>query len=133
MLVFDVKVLQDARDYADANQIKIFEANIIYHLFDQFIAHVKNCQEERKRNEGKDAIFPCMLRIVAIFNKKDPIILGVDVEQGVLKAGTPVCVYNSEVHARHTPPTIETHRGRRRVHRVQPQERQGGTDGQRYN
>lgn len=31
------------------------------------------------------------------FNKSKPIIMGVDVEQGVLKPGTPICVYNKEV------------------------------------
>lgn len=41
MLVFDVKILAEAREFAEVNQIKVFEANIIYHLFDQFILHVK--------------------------------------------------------------------------------------------
>lgn len=41
VLVFDIKVLPEARDYAAANQIKIFEAKIIYHLFDAFTAYVK--------------------------------------------------------------------------------------------
>jgi len=35
-----------------------------------------------------------MLKIVAVFNKKDPIIVGIDVERGTLKVGTPVCVFN---------------------------------------
>jgi translation initiation factor 5B len=63
MLVFDVKVNNEAREYAEHNQIKIFEANIIYHLFDSFMAHVKNVQEERKKIEGKEAIFPCIFKV----------------------------------------------------------------------
>lgn len=40
LLVFDVKVLQDAKKYAEENGIRIFEANIIYHLTDYFNKHV---------------------------------------------------------------------------------------------
>lgn len=33
----------------------------------------------------------------AIFNKRDPIVLGVTVEAGVLRTGTPLCVPSKEV------------------------------------
>lgn len=39
------------------------------------------------------AIFPVVIKPVAFFNKKDPLVMGVDVEQGVLKVGTPLAVY----------------------------------------
>lgn len=38
VLSFDVKMDPDARKFAEKHQIRIFEANIIYHLFDQFKA-----------------------------------------------------------------------------------------------
>lgn len=38
-------------------------------------------------------IFPVMVKPVVFFNKKDPLVMGVDVEQGVLKVGTPLAVY----------------------------------------
>lgn len=31
------------------------------------------------------------------FNKKDPIIMGVDVVRGILRPGAPICVYDSTV------------------------------------
>lgn len=43
--------------------------------------------------EGKDAVFPCVLKQVATFRKSDPIVLGVDVESGVIRIGTPLIVY----------------------------------------
>mmetsp|Transcript_30581 Transcript_30581/g.30067 ORF Transcript_30581/g.30067 Transcript_30581/m.30067 type:complete len:261 (+) Transcript_30581:1-783(+) len=58
ILAFDVKIDPDAREYADENGIKIFEADIIYHLFDQFTDYVKECEEERKEDEGVQAVFP---------------------------------------------------------------------------
>jgi len=36
------------------------------------------------------------LRQVATFRKNDPIVLGVDVEHGVLKVGTPITVYKKK-------------------------------------
>lgn len=42
----------------------------------------------------KIAVFPCILKIVAFFNKKAPIIMGVDVEKGTLRPGTPICVFD---------------------------------------
>lgn len=91
--MFDVKVLPDAQKYADENGIKIFTANIIYHLTDFFSKHVDSVKQERRNREGKEAVFPCVLKQVQVFRKSDPIVLGVDVEQGVLKIGTPISVY----------------------------------------
>ena len=34
----------------------------------------------------------------AIFNKRDPIVLGVTVDAGVLREGTPLCVPSKEVN-----------------------------------
>ena len=99
LLVFDVKVLGDAQKYAEENGIKIFTANIIYHLTSHFTKHVEEVRRKRKEKEGKDAVFPCILKQVATFRKCDPIVLGVDVEYGVLKIGTPICIYKEkEVH-----------------------------------
>ncbi|EEB08574.1 translation initiation factor IF2 [Schizosaccharomyces japonicus yFS275] len=90
MLCFDVKIDKDAEELAEQMGIKIFSANIIYHLFDAFTAHQKQLME-KKREEGKGvAVFPCVLRTVAAFNKRDPIILGVDVVEGILRTGTPI-------------------------------------------
>ena len=93
--MFDIKVLADAQKYAEENDIKIFTANIIYHLTGFFTKYVEEVREERKIKEGKEAVFPCVLKQVAVFRKCDPIILGVDVENGVLKIGTPLVVFRT--------------------------------------
>lgn len=61
ILAFDVKVHPDAASFAEDNKIKVFTANIIYHLFDQFTDYVEQCKNERKTSEGVHAIFPCVL------------------------------------------------------------------------
>ena len=52
ILAFDVKVMPEAQNFADNNGIKIFTAKIIYHLFDEFTAYVKRCQDDRKGELG---------------------------------------------------------------------------------
>ena len=90
MLCFDVKVDKDAKAYADEIGVKIFEADIIYHLFDRFTAHMKALEEQRKEDSKMLAVFPCVLKPVAVFNKKDPIVVGVDVVEGNLRLLTPI-------------------------------------------
>jgi translation initiation factor 5B len=90
MLCFDVRVDKDAQIYADSVGVKVFTADIIYHLFDAFTAHMTQIKEEKKEESKMHAVFPCVLRPVAIFNKKDPIVVGVDVIEGTLRLLTPI-------------------------------------------
>lgn len=94
MLAFDVKIDKDAQELADEMDVKIFKADIIYHLFDQFTAYMTALTEQKRKDMAPQAVFPCVLRIVpnCVFNKRDPIILGVDVVEGILRVGTPICV-----------------------------------------
>jgi translation initiation factor 5B len=90
MLCFDVKVDKEALAYAEDQGIKIFTADIIYHLFDSFTKHMDE-QLARKKEESKLlAVFPAVLKPVAVFNKTGPIVVGVDVVDGQLKINTPI-------------------------------------------
>jgi translation initiation factor 5B len=90
MLCFDVKVDKDAQAYADEVGVKIFTADIIYHLFDDFTKHMKALEEQKKEDSKLLAVFPCVLTPIAVFNKKDPIVVGVDVTEGNLRLLTPI-------------------------------------------
>nr|CAH7725665.1 unnamed protein product [Callosobruchus chinensis] len=98
ILAFDVKVEKDAQELADSLGVKIFQADIIYHLFDRFMAYREELRQ-RKREEFKHiAVFPCKLRVLPqfVFNSRDPIVMGVMVEAGIVKEGTPICVPSKE-------------------------------------
>ncbi|KAI7724474.1 hypothetical protein M8C21_013622 [Ambrosia artemisiifolia] len=94
ILAFDVKVAAEAQEFADNLGVKIFIADTIYHFLDQFKAYVDNLKEATQQKAAEDAVFPCVLEIMpnCVFNKNDPIILGVDVKEGILKIGTPICI-----------------------------------------
>ncbi|XP_014678339.1 PREDICTED: eukaryotic translation initiation factor 5B-like, partial [Priapulus caudatus] len=98
ILAFDVKVERDGQEMADSLGVRIFQADIIYHLFDSFTSY-QNDYKKRKQEEFKHlAVFPCKLRVLPqfIFNSRDPIVLGVSVEAGTIKHGTPLCVPTKE-------------------------------------
>ncbi|KAJ2723064.1 eukaryotic translation initiation factor 5B [Coemansia sp. Benny D115] len=94
MLCFDVKIDRDAQEMAEDLGIKVFQADIIYHLFDQFTAHNKAVMEQKRKDHSADAVFPCVLKMIkgAVINKRDPLILGIDVVEGQLRVGTPLSV-----------------------------------------
>ena len=94
ILAFDVKVERDAQEMADSIGLRIFTADIIYHLFDKFTAYKNELKEKRKAQYRHIAVFPCKLRILpqCIFNARNPIVLGVSVEDGILVPGTPIAV-----------------------------------------
>lgn len=94
ILAFDVKIDKDAQDLAEEVDVKIFKADIIYHLFDQFTAYMTALTEQKRKDMAPQAVFPCVLKIVpgCVFNKRDPIIMGVDVVEGILRIGSPICV-----------------------------------------
>lgn len=98
ILAFDVRIDRDAEELADELDVRIFRADIIYHLFDQFTAYLASITEQRKKDMAPQVIFPCVLRIVpgCVFNKRSPIIVGVEVVEGSLRVGTPLCVASGD-------------------------------------
>ena len=57
----------------------------------EFTKHMSELAERRKEEAKMLAVFPCVLKPLAVFNKKDPIVLGVDVAEGNLRTLTPIC------------------------------------------
>eukprot|EP00668_Euglena_longa_P002552 GGOE01002981.1.p2 GENE.GGOE01002981.1~~GGOE01002981.1.p2 ORF type:complete len:773 (-),score=366.90 GGOE01002981.1:549-2834(-) len=98
ILAFDVTISREAQEYAAKEGIRIFSANIIYHLFDQFTAYMKGIREEQQKGDAEVAVFPVEMTVVpnCVFHASDPIVLGVEVQVGVLKVGTPLCTFNSD-------------------------------------
>ncbi|XP_078601421.1 eukaryotic translation initiation factor 5B-like isoform X2 [Branchiostoma floridae x Branchiostoma japonicum] len=94
ILAFDVRVERDAQELADSLGIRIFTADIIYHLFDSFMKYRDDMKKQKQEELRHVAIFPCKLRILpnCVFNSRDPIVVGVNVEAGVVRQGSLICV-----------------------------------------
>ncbi|KAL1449619.1 hypothetical protein WDU94_002109, partial [Cyamophila willieti] len=78
--------------------ILIFQADIIYHLFDKFTAFREELKAKKREEFKHIAVFPCRLKVLPqfVFNSRDPIVMGVIIESGVLREGTPICVPSRE-------------------------------------
>eukprot|EP00796_Vickermania_ingenoplastis_P010590 gene10589-7357_t len=82
VLAFDVSIADNANEMADKEEIRIFQANIIYHLFDAFT-------QARLRDS---VIFPVVLTVTGdAFHATKPMIIPVKVKNGQLRTGTPLC------------------------------------------
>ncbi|KAK2462273.1 hypothetical protein APHAL10511_005579 [Amanita phalloides] len=96
ILCFDVPIDKDAERLAEEMGIRLFRADIIYHLFDAFTAYNKEITEAKRRDAAPQAVWPCRLKIITAFCKRDPIILGVDILDGALRIGTPLAVVKTD-------------------------------------
>jgi translation initiation factor 5B len=94
ILAFDVNIEREAREHAQEMGVRIMTAEIIYHLFDQFTRFMDELTARRREEAAAVAVFPSIIKILPqhVFNQKDPIIVGVEVLDGILKVGTPLCV-----------------------------------------
>jgi len=98
ILAFDVPVTKEAREQADSLGVRIFEAEIIYHLFDAFTDYVEKLRSGEKAAAKEIAVFHCICTIFPhyVFRQKSPIVVGIHVDEGILKKGTPICVPSQE-------------------------------------
>lgn len=94
ILAFDVKVLPEAFELAAEARVKIFMADTVYKLVDSFTDHIQRLKEEMKKQFAADAVFPCTLKILPnrVYHSKDPIVCDVEVLEGIVKVGSPICV-----------------------------------------
>ena len=98
---FGGNITEDAETYAKNNMVEIIESPIIYRLLENAIVfHKKQQQEFLSRHEKSAGIFPCKLKIIGIYRASDPIIIGVSVEEGSLRLGTPLAYVKDkqEIH-----------------------------------
>jgi translation initiation factor 5B len=63
IMAFDVDVDPEAKAMADKIGVKIFTADIIYHLFDQFTAYLEELHDKAKAEAAEKVVFPCRLKV----------------------------------------------------------------------
>uniref|UniRef100_A0A8C0G7C8 Eukaryotic translation initiation factor 5B n=1 Tax=Chelonoidis abingdonii TaxID=106734 RepID=A0A8C0G7C8_CHEAB len=99
ILAFDVRIERDAQEMADSLGVRIFSAEIIYHLFDAFTKYRQDYKKQKQEEFKHIAVFPCKMKILPqfIFNSRDPIVMGVVVEAGQVKQGTLICVPSKNI------------------------------------
>jgi len=87
IIAFNVKVLPSAMKELNASNLKLFSANVIYKLTEDYQEWIE-AAEERKKKEWLDAIIrPAKIRIIQklVFRHSKPAIAGIEVLGGTVK------------------------------------------------
>jgi len=89
ILAFNVKTLDDAKELAKDNDIKIIEDRIIYKLLEDYQEWKKENIDKKKSAELKGLIQPAKIRVLPgfVFRQSKPAICGVEVLDGELEKG----------------------------------------------
>jgi translation initiation factor 5B len=92
ILGFNVKILPDAQQEAQSTAIQIFQADIIYHLIDDYKKWMQTEQEARSLKEFDKLITPAKLKIIPgyVFRTAKPAVFGVEIQAGTIKPKIPL-------------------------------------------
>jgi translation initiation factor 5B len=87
VLAFNVKVLPDAQEEANAKGVQIFQEKIIYHLIDNYLSWLKTQREAKIEQEFANLVKPAKIQIMEgyVFRRAKPAIVGVEVLAGKIK------------------------------------------------
>ena len=87
VLAFNVKVLPDAQEEANAKGVQIFQEKIIYHLIDNYLSWLKTQRETKIEQEFANLVKPAKIQIMEgyVFRRAKPAIVGVEVLAGKIK------------------------------------------------
>ena len=87
ILAFGVKVLDDAKDEANKNGIRIFSQPVLYDLVDEYRDWVTSDKENMQRTELDLIMMPCKFQLIKgmVFRRNGPAVCGVEILVGSLK------------------------------------------------
>ena len=102
ILAFDVNLTKEGADMAKEMNVKVFTAEIIYHLFDKFTAYMADVRKEQQAKAALVAVFPCVCEISSAYSP----LPSVSIESG--KRGPPysqmICPFRMSVRAKRPRP-----------------------------
>ncbi len=92
IVVFNVKMLPDARELAEREGVRVFANNVIYRLLEEYTTWFRKLKEEEKRREIEKLVRPGKIRIIPgyVFRRSEPAIVGIEVLGGRIRPGYPL-------------------------------------------
>ena len=87
ILAFSVEVLDDARQLAEQEDVKLFEDDVIYQLVEEYDDHVTEIEESQQEQILENITRPAKFRVLPdhTFRQNDPAVVGVEVLSGELR------------------------------------------------
>jgi translation initiation factor 5B len=92
ILAFNVDVLDDARELAGQEGVKLFEHDVIYRLIEGYEGHVAEIEKAQQQQVLENITRPARFEILPdhTFRQSDPAVVGVEVRGGLLRRNSRV-------------------------------------------
>ncbi len=92
VIAFNVKILQDAQEEAEANHIKIFHDQVIYSLIDNYLNWVQEDTANEENAILQELTPICKFTFLKgyVFRKSNPAVFGIRVDIGSLRQKVPI-------------------------------------------
>ncbi|MCS6768715.1 MAG: translation initiation factor IF-2 [Candidatus Nitrosocaldus sp.] len=92
VLAFNVRILQDAQEEADALHIRVFTDRVIYNLVESYRQWVEQEKEREESTVFASLTKPCKFMVLKglVFRRSNPAVFGVEVVEGRLRQKSPV-------------------------------------------
>ena len=94
VLGFNTELSKEAEIYIKNNSttVKVIQSNVIYKLIEDYKDFLEQKEKEYINKKLSSVVRPCRIRIMPqyIFRQSNPAVVGVDVEAGTLRVGTPI-------------------------------------------
>ncbi|WP_336326012.1 translation initiation factor IF-2 [Halovenus sp. HT40] len=90
ILGFNVDVLDDARDLAEQESVRLFEHDVIYRLIERYEDHVEEIEQAQQEQVLENITRPARFEILDdhTFRQSDPAVVGVEIRGGLLRRNT---------------------------------------------
>ncbi|MEB2792828.1 MAG: translation initiation factor IF-2 [Caldisphaeraceae archaeon] len=92
IIAFNSKILPEAEEEAERSNVKIFKDRVLYRLLEDYQRWRDNIKNEELRLELNSIVRPGKFKVLPgyIFRRSDPVIIGVEVEGGIIRPGYPL-------------------------------------------
>ncbi|PSP67583.1 translation initiation factor IF-2 [Halobacteriales archaeon QS_1_69_70] len=98
VLGFNVDVLEDAREEAEADDVTLFVDDVVYQLVQNYDEHVEAIERAQQEQVLDKIRRPCRFRILEdhVFRQSNPAVVGVEVLAGTLKRNSRVVTWTGD-------------------------------------
>jgi translation initiation factor 5B len=96
ILAFNVEVLDDARQLADQEDVRLFEHDVIYRLIEEYEDHVEQIEQAQQEQVLENITRPARFEILPdhTFRQSDPAVVGVEIRGGLLRRNSRVVLFD---------------------------------------
>ena len=98
VFAFNTNVLEDAKEEAEVNDIKILSTNVVYRLIEEYEKWKIDEKTKEKEELLKKSLYPMKLRVLPghVFRQSKPAVVGVEILDGILKTPCPIMTENGK-------------------------------------